>query len=553
MEFFTRVWAANLVCLLLCIWQKIYQPADQTADPIVMLLGLTVVLTLSVQLGWRYWQGTLVVLREENPGSKLGQLVGSPFFDPREGICCKAILDGMEHTLVINPEYWHLLPRESRPTEEAAVRGNPMNFVSPGKEEASYVLIKAAEETGTVVGAGARVKFRGKTYLLTANHVWHGRTPKLCIAKAGRVADVDFSWPIVYGCDHHQVDFVMVRVPDAVWTKLGVKAATLDLCEQSQVVSVYGGQSSMKLNVGTGWCKPREKKYLVEHTCPTTAGWSGAPLYRNGKVVAVHLGSLQEGVTNRGVNVGLLLGLTQETWHSEVSYNPFDYEDMDLRKGEEYLEVEIKGIGKVALGSNDYALSLSEREKRFKAPAWSQQEDDDFFAQPVAEFLDCFGTMESPEEHLNCSGAAGPRSLPPLVHLGGIAGKPAIVPQEACLSSASDARLCALERLVETLIENQAQLTLKLSQSLKDLSGQNEAVMPSGSRSPSKPVVLQELRPQTTLGKALIGSSSSTQNQDQGEASGEKNGKKKRSRKRSRKSRKGKSIGKLPLASPCQS
>nr|QXV86579.1 polyprotein 2ab [Solemoviridae sp.] len=325
----------------------------------VAIVTLIWLLGLSVLFAWRKLQIKLIKTTEEARPGKFVRLVGDPIFDPNKGVYFNgAGEDGQMHKIVIEPKWWHLLPRSaiSRDGEaEAAVLNGSYSSVLPGTEPSSLVMLKVGEVT---VGFGSRVQYKGcSDYLLTAHHVVAPHA-ELNLCKRGLV--VKLSEDILestYESASEAVDFVMIKVPSNYWSKLGVGVGKLTTMTKRTTVTLYGGSNSMGLISSQGSAYKGRTGFAIIHEAPTTRGWSGTPLYQGNFIVGIHTGCGKLGETNCATNVNLLLELssTQESNFSENSYSEIDEDNFVLRANrEEYMEVEIKGKGKFLLGDADY-------------------------------------------------------------------------------------------------------------------------------------------------------------------------------------------------------
>nr|WBT97306.1 polyprotein [Subterranean clover mottle virus] len=348
---------------------------------------------LSVLFGLRVWRRWKVVIVKEVSPREVINLVGEPFLDPVRGVLMNGIsTSGGTFEVLIEPKWWHLFPRSAISKDgekECAIFNAGYSSVLPGTEPTSLVMLKAKDLT---VGFGARVRYNGcSDYLLTAHHVVKPHE-KLNLCKSGyMVEDVDLA--VTCGSDHDAVDFALIKVPPAVWSKLKVGVGKLEPMTKKTHVTVYGGSDSTRLLSSSGPAYKGKAGYAIIHEASTTKGWSGTPLYSGNTIVGVHTGSGKVGYSNRAVNVKLLLTAVSkfETIFSEISYGELDEDNYLLRNRDDFVEVEILGKGKFLLGDSSF-LDITgkplgwEKEKRARGEAlWHDASDDDFYED--ANFL----------------------------------------------------------------------------------------------------------------------------------------------------------------------
>lgn len=482
------------------------------------LRALCVPMLISLALyAWRAWLRVRVLVKAAPTVESPAQLIGEPFFDPAHGIMARALYNGAEIKVLIQPKWWNYLGNSSIASsfsQECPVAGATISPIKPGDEPQSLVTIYSGE---TVIGFGSRVRWQKKTYLLTAYHVVGGLHANLHLAKGDRMVEVDPEWEIPYSCPVKGFEFAMVSVPDRVWSSLGVAAVQLRACPNRATVSVYGGSSSYSLSSSVGVAtKCPDYGCVLRHGCPTVAGWSGAPLYEQGAVVGVHVESGEFNKYNVAVNVALLLSAKMETPIPKSKWSEIDLDEMELR-ADKWAEIEVDGIGKMRVGTNSFAMVTAEAKRvndfisgqRAKGKLiWADEaddEDDDYFSvrNHVIE------TISPP--HLNCQRAERTMSSPPLSTLEITAGlkSPKLVTAECPLPSVDD-RVASLEKLVEKILPVMSSLQKTLSQNSRTSPGPTEAVKQSSNHSPSKHRASPPLVRPSDLTKPSIGLSKDT-------------------------------------------
>lgn len=514
----------------------------------VLCVPMLTYLALSV---WRAWLKVKVLVRPVPEVEPPAQLIGEPFFDPAHGIMARALYNGAEIKVLLQPKWWNYLSSSSITSsfsEECPVAGATISPVKLGDEPQSLVAIYSGD---VIVGFGSRVKWQRKTYLLTAYHVVGGLHANLCLAKGSKMVQLDSEWPMPYYCPTKGFEFAMVSVPDRVWSSLGVSASQLRVCPNRATVVAYGGSSSHTLSSSVGVAsKSPEYGCVLKHGCPTVKGWSGTPLYEQGAVVGVHIRAGEFNKFNEAVNVGLLLSANMETLPPKSKWNEISEEEMELR-ADEWAEIEVNGVGKMKVGANSFALihehtrrvydHISDVKSKGKL-VWADVESDDEDFQSMGNY-----EMETVEPlHLNCQRAAGKKSLLPLSTLEATAGlkSPVLVTPE-CPSPTVDSRVASLEKLVERTLLEMSNLQKTISQNSRTSPGQTEGVKPNSNRSRSKHRVSPPLVRPSDLTKPSIELSKDTLVASHQDGAGP-SGVKKTSRRRRRTVPKGTSTN-LPL------
>lgn len=564
-------------------WAKVHDTALGVA--IVTLIWL---LGLSVLSAWRKLQVRLVKATPEAKPGNFVSLVGDPVFDPNKGVYFNgAGEDGQMHKIVIEPKWWHLLPRSaiSRDGEaEAAILNGSYSSVLPGTEPTSLVMLKAGEVT---VGFGSRVQYKGcSDYLLTAHHVVAPHA-ELNLCKRGLVVKLSEDMlESTYESALEAVDFVMIKIPSNYWSKLGVGVGKLTTMTKRTTVTLYGGSNSMGLTSSQGSAYKGRTGFAIIHEAPTTRGWSGTPLYQGNFIVGIHTGCGKLGETNCATNVNLLLELssTQESNFSENSYSEIDEDNFVLRTNrEEYMEVEIKGKGKFLLGDADYINVTGkpldwERQKRARGEEiWGEDDEteeklDNYFKTGLAAWYNkgketaaqfCKGVAK-PEAEISTDSlleslnyqrvATSEDAVPPSSSSPSTNGVPQrLSPHGVCPSPTLEERVANLEKLLEKSLESMCKMQLEYSQSLETMAGLGEGAKQSLGLLRTKLEDLDRQNLQKSCSTPSGISQQSTQELPSGGSSEPTTGAKKKSQKKRRKSGKRKSTQKPPLESPCQS
>lgn len=470
---------------------------------------------------WLKWQWTKVqVIEEVDRPITYGTLIGDPEFDPTLGIVGHVEYKGETFPLLLQPKWWPYLGDSKvsqKNQDEGAIKNSFTSLVPSGKEPGSLVCI--TNEAGTVVGMGARVKANGEDFLLTANHVVSGFAGSLYITKNGLRAEFDYT-KVVIGCEKSPFDFALIDVAPMVWSKLGVSQSPLkSMAKLSIPVVCYGGKKSTQLCSSMGVAIRNPKRgCLLAHTCTTTSGWSGTPLYSNGTVVGVHTGTEDYGVQNRATDVSPFVALGDETDWGNVPFNLMSEEELQSLSGDDYDDIEVKGRGKFKVSATGFARS-----------SWADRVDDDddddslfdernlsawkkkFYRETARD--DPVGNVcgSKVEENLNCSRAEEAKLSPPSCPLATMTGLLEIEsPKGECPSLSVEDRLSNLEKLVEQLLHSVSSMQLGLSQSLRSTPGPKEEAPQKEDLSSSKHPVSKKRRNRRKRGKQQKSSSENT-------------------------------------------
>lgn len=554
--------AAALVAALAEVMNRfaLVSPSQSFLLLIVQLsMGLLIWLSLlvcSVQFVWRTWLNWSVrVSPAPAPLETLGEIT-SVFLDPVRGLVMN-VADGTQRmSVLVNPQYWHLLPSSAltrKDGKECAVPESHVWNVAKGAEPASLVFITNGTQ---VIGMGARVAYGRSSYLLTASHVWTGLSPERHLAKGDIQASVSKDSPIFRGCHNPKMDFVLVEIPDKVWAKLQVKAAKLHEFDRSATVSCYGGTDPRKPLVSSATARQGEYIYRIVHGCSTARGWSGTPLYSGNAIVGIHTGVDEIGESNRGVAVMSVLKpfelLRLETIFSEYS-NHFIDEDEAKNRDYDFQEFEVIGAGRIAMGKGEYYVpeqdlanmrAFEAKKRSTNQKLWHEYDEDE----------DYFDAAETLESHLNGRGAVSQECSPPSLISAIIDGLPkSPAPSEECPSISLEDRLCSLEKLMENCLQTLSTLQLKSSQNSESLDGQKEAPKQSSARSGCKQLGTGKQTAPPTSRRRVPVSKPGTPVPSPSDVCEGKSGTPGRSPKRSRRRARGKSTQKLPPAFPSQS
>lgn len=467
------------LAILLDILRGAYQPGS-IVPMVALMTPLATLLSWSASLViYLYRYATTRLLPEDKVLRTYYTAQSAPYFDPALGVMMQFAPShgGPSIEVQLNPSWISLLgssPAVNRDdaSNESAVLGRFYSNVKTGDEPASLVTVKSGSQ---VIGFGCRTKIDGDDCLLTACHVWNNRPTAL--AKAGKQVEVS-DWEVPVSSDHKMLDFVVVKVPTHVWSKLGVKATQLVCPSDKDTITCYGGSSSDCLLSGVGTCSRSEFSWKLTHSSPTAAGWSGTPLYSSRGVVGMHVGFEDIGKLNRAVNmfyVANYLLRSQETLPPELSVIEIPFDDVETRSYE-FLEVEIKGRGRAKLGKREFAWIPA------SGKYWADEADDAIPPPPkvVDGKLVWLDAQETFVEPLNCQRAAGAKPLPPSLNLRATTSAKVSTPQkEECPFDLLGSRLASLESCVEKILQMKSLELCQPFQSSLITPGPSEVPRPS--------------------------------------------------------------------------
>lgn len=360
----------------------------------VALLLTPVLALIAFELLTELRKWMVYTVKEEDLPAPLS-LDSTPRFDPIYGITSTVTVDGKVHQVVIQPEYWHLVsPNRSQDGNKETVCIDRMSTVTPaGKEPPSLVTLKVGDR---VVGMGSRVSWGGNTYLLTAAHVC-ALHKDIYIYKNAIGTPLGATWTRRYGATHKTADFTLIEVPPTVWAKLGVKAASLQPLNKLSVVTVYSANSSTVITSSSSRAVTQEFRHVIIHSCNTTAGTSGSPLYSGDNVVGVHLGTEVTMHSNRACNVGLVLGAFHESIISQGTLSEISADEAADRDYD-FVDFSVEGLGRLSMGKGEFYLrndrgttieEIRKKGRKIWTEDFDEESDDGIFETLPVSSLNC--------------------------------------------------------------------------------------------------------------------------------------------------------------------
>lgn len=557
---------ASIVAQASLVWVLSADLESQTATKgmLVSLTGTSLILVYQLLCALRAWLAICPEKEPQAPEDSWVDLCGSPRFDPAKGVYGEVLIDGKIHKVVIQPDYWHLLRSAINiDPNEAAVANSIVSSVTPGKEPGSLVCIQAAD--GKVLGMGARVHCGPNTVLVTAAHVLKaGRIADLYLAKystatkEGKRILMDPSWKLEYGSFHKEADVMAIQVPPQVWSRLGVTSTKVRRPAVKTPVVAFGGLSSGVLTSSQGFASPDGGFNLV-HSCATEPGWSGTPLYAGSEIVGFHRRWEKIGSSNTAVNPSLFHSPAESGENAEKGSKEIDAEEWENREGTPD-GIRIAGRGKFLVMGDEFSyeqedpLAFDKYKKSKGQATWASMLDEDIDWDARMETAGTSGYYVGAPLNtglpLNCQEAVSACS-PPSSKCPESSGavESSSAPQE-CPSLTVENRVSNLEKLLERVLINSAEMQSSNSVILQTLVGLKEDRKLKGQVSCSKQEGSdQQKPPETSKARAEL-SKESTPGPSSAAASGGNLGTKKASKRKSKKSRTVTSSGTPAQGSP---
>lgn len=405
-------------------------------------------------------------------------LTGLPQLDPLKGIYGVGVFQGKQIKVLVQPNWWPFLPSPAINRDEGkecAIGGNFFSPVTTGAEPKSLVTLYTRQDVQ--VGFGSRVSWNSKEYLLTAYHVWEGLRDGFKLSKNGLMVPGEGA-ELYIGCRQKSLDFALVEMPSACWSKLGVgKSQLRSFTGSNAYVKVFGGKSSTALVSSAGNATRLATPVSIAHSASTAPGWSGSPLYQDGIVVGIHTGYIQYGVSNEAVDVaGFLKTISpKETAYVDVGMREIEVDEMLTRTGQ-YYEFELEGKLPLKGFMTGHEIAIARQARDFKGKhgvSWADmvEEDDELeYKECSSEFLDSVRPLNSQR--------AAPSSELPLANLRPSSGQnQKQSPQPECPSTEWVNRIVSLERGLSELQASMSSQLFQISQKLSSLGGPQEGLL----------------------------------------------------------------------------
>ncbi|QEM20964.1 ORF2a [Physalis rugose mosaic virus] len=402
-------------------------------------------------------------------------LTGLPQFDPLNGIFGVGVYKGKEVKVLVQPNWWPLLPSPAinrGDGKECAIGGSNFSQVAAGAEPRSLVTLYTKSDIQ--VGFGSRVSWNGEEYLLTAYHVWEGLKDGFKLSKNGLMVPGDGA-KLHIGCRHKTLDFALVAMPPASWSKLGVGKSQLRSFKGSNAyIKVFGGKSSTTLVSSSGNATRLSTPVSIAHSASTAPGWSGSPLYQDGIVVGIHTGYIHYGVSNEAVDVAGFLETinAKETAYADVGMREIEVDEMLTRTGQ-FFEFELEGDLPLRGYMTGHEIAIARQARDFKGKhgvSWADMVEED----EELEYKECSTEFLDSTRPLNCQRAA-PFSELPFENLRPSSGQSQkSSPQPACPSTEWVGRIVSLERGLSELQASMSSQLFLISQKLSSLGGPQE-------------------------------------------------------------------------------
>lgn len=279
--------------------------------------------------------------------------------------------------------------------KEMAMPGSKMSPLKDSRgSQGGVVSFRDGEHN--VIGMGCRIKYEGKTVLMTAYHVLEEirGIENLYIEHKGN--RLRFSLKHIrmrlQSVEMHR-DVVLFEIDDSIWSVLGVAARKVIYSDVPCAIYAYGYNEDDDFSCSRGQLSPSHVAYQVEHTTSTLPGWSGTPLFNvQGCVVGMHCGWRPLPGLNYGI-VAFWYNLARESGDRK-SKHAWRYRDEDFSSEDEYEEFDVElmddegtaGIGKkaskhykVKSGNGQlYALLHDDNPN-----SWANMRDDEYEKGPI--------------------------------------------------------------------------------------------------------------------------------------------------------------------------
>nr|UTQ48849.1 peptidase [Monilinia fructicola barnavirus 1] len=183
---------------------------------------------------------------------------------------------------------------------------------------------------GAVVGGGFFTMYNGKSCLVTAAHVLDVAKlsgKPVALSYGGVNVQMKTGWKLQGYSKDGGFDFAIVAVPAAVVSAL--KSTHLKFAPMHiGIASVTYSNRQGEFYAARGQLTPLSSPFMMKHTISTLPSASGSPIMANGRVVAVHLGTLAGGTHNRAVALGAILKW-KESRRSESDFRLATWQEDD--------------------------------------------------------------------------------------------------------------------------------------------------------------------------------------------------------------------------------
>lgn len=290
-----------------------------------------------------------------------------------------------QHRQFITPELKSAISGASR-KEMAIPRSRPMRLDA---EPDDFVTFRNVNDDGTsdILACGSRIKIgKESDLLLTAHHVW------TCVMERGLpvylqhgivAQPIRDDWKIY--ARSRELDFVIVRVPNHVWSRLGVSPIKISSqsYQASSVQTVGYINGALVKTYGVIKTFPNCPLGLL-HTCTTIPSFSGSILRKGDVAVGLHVQAAPPsvGVYNIAIALGFLPGVDEtldekrKVWRREIEdlasrWEAYDqehdaiieFEDRAYRagnNGNKYFLWEEEGVSLDGRSWGDYMDELDE-------------------------------------------------------------------------------------------------------------------------------------------------------------------------------------------------
>jgi hypothetical protein len=193
----------------------------------------------------------------------------------------------------------------------------------------AHLICGDIKEPGSmkVIGGVSRIDHG----LLTCHHVWRELDGREVYIRGltGKTVLFNPNWPIYF--ESEDLDVIVVEVPQACWSVLGVSKAELKPALNGALISLSGYDENGMRMTTKGRMSKDKGPFRFTHTASSRPSWSGSPIMFNKTIVGMHLGARPSGNVNRGVSLNLLLDVDE----SDVTSKESMYREIFSDQGDE--------------------------------------------------------------------------------------------------------------------------------------------------------------------------------------------------------------------------
>jgi len=310
----------------------ILSPSDgcKIVASLVILIGLVYNLLCRVHCLYYKWRYSHVVNSAVHKASLVKDSNGNYCFQVMVGTKLEKVYVSDYSVLKLGLSDIEVKPQKS--LLEMACRGSTMHRLSSPPKG---VVAIHRSEPGTPLmedfGVGCRVRVGSEDYLLTARHV---------VAKPGKIylragkTDIHLQGELFCQSPVDQLDFVLIKVPNAIWSSLGVAVLKgTSSIKKGAVASFYTVTADGAWYMSMGEVRKGIAPKRLLHDASTQFGSSGSPGMIGGAVAMVHTRRRPKLELNEGTDLTSMFRKTAWLFETPVPTNLWE-------TAEEYEEAE---------------------------------------------------------------------------------------------------------------------------------------------------------------------------------------------------------------------